>query len=292
MDAWDCCLPLSSFALSLGPAGDCARGAMQGPGSLGGGQRPKQCRLAARSAVSKLVGSSIGRARLLPARRSQARTIGILWAVLLGLRVPVQKQLDPRPCMPIQPGGACAGPLGPRAKRRQGPTAAGQRPSAPSCVRMRRWLSNTTEPDFDLAVVYIGRRPRTFVCPECTHIWRMRGLKWQIIQRVSSGPKWDELAAQYDYVMFADDDLIMTACGINTHFRVMKEVRGAVHSFHAGYILLRNLFGWLSLQYVGGLLQVQLIFPASNGALGRQCSLGASCFGSKGLGACSTARAA
>lgn len=86
-----------------------------------------------------------------------------------------------------------------------------------------KWLSNVTAAEFDLGVVYIGQHPQTFTCPECAHIWRMRGLKWQVIQRVSSSPKWDEIAAEYDYVMFADDDLVMQTCDLNILFRIMSE---------------------------------------------------------------------
>jgi len=87
-----------------------------------------------------------------------------------------------------------------------------------------RWFHRGPQ-EFNLAVIYIGQNPHSFRCPECSHVWRMQGLKWQLIQRLSASPTWDALAAQYRYVMFADDDLIMQAEDLNIVFRIMAQVR-------------------------------------------------------------------
>ena len=87
-----------------------------------------------------------------------------------------------------------------------------------------RWFFHRGQQEFSLAVIYIGQNPHSFRCPECSHVWRMQGLKWQLIQRLSASTTWDALAAQYRYVMFADDDLIMQAEDLNIVFRIMAQV--------------------------------------------------------------------
>lgn len=83
--------------------------------------------------------------------------------------------------------------------------------------------------NWDLVAVYYGQ-DKDWDCPQCTLAMRMPdSMKWQMVWKLMTakykdkwGGLWGEWREQYEYVMVADDDLIMDACVINTVFETMK----------------------------------------------------------------------
>lgn len=69
----------------------------------------------------------------------------------------------------------------------------------PACLapaRACRWLSHPSAAEFDLAAIFIGQDPN-FTCPQCSHVFRMPGIKWQLLRELSWSPAWDAIARQY-----------------------------------------------------------------------------------------------
>ncbi len=77
--------------------------------------------------------------------------------------------------------------------------------------------------EYDVAVIYTGNST-DFQCRQCSHVFRMQGLKWGLIRRLALLPEWADMAAQYKYIWVADDDLRMNPCSINAFFRIMEQV--------------------------------------------------------------------
>ncbi|GAB4816947.1 hypothetical protein N2152v2_003993 [Parachlorella kessleri] len=85
-----------------------------------------------------------------------------------------------------------------------------------------RWLANAEARDFDLAVVHIGHES-SFSCAQCSHVFHSPGLKWELLRNLSFSPYWEGMAAQYQYFMYADDDLQLDACQLNKFFRTVEQ---------------------------------------------------------------------
>lgn len=85
--------------------------------------------------------------------------------------------------------------------------------------------SDTTS--WDLIAVYFGSDPE-WACPECKLALHMPDyMKWQMVWALMNEAQeqwrgiWKGIRQQYDYIMVADDDLIMDACTIDTVFETM-----------------------------------------------------------------------
>jgi len=101
------------------------------------------------------------------------------------------------------------------------------------------WLSQPGIASFDIIALYHGNNVGNFTCPQCIQTIAVKGPKWRLILTLStalafsnnnnnnatssSSLLWDTvIRRQYDYVMFADDDLIMDTSDINSLFSTMK----------------------------------------------------------------------
>ena len=82
----------------------------------------------------------------------------------------------------------------------------------------RRWLRG--RPDFDLFLVYFGEQPGRYAGDGTYHL-DARGQKWQLIHRAITGDP--ERIARYDAVWCPDDDIAISASGINACFAVLRD---------------------------------------------------------------------
>lgn len=103
---------------------------------------------------------------------------------------------------------------------------AGRKPPSPVLPgASRRLLSQPESAQYELAVIYYGTSPN-FSCARCKHIFRQRGLKWQLVRQLAFSEAWEQLlqAGQFKYILIADDDLRISTPSLNIYFSIVAQV--------------------------------------------------------------------
>lgn len=84
------------------------------------------------------------------------------------------------------------------------------------------WFDDRAHAQFDLVGIYYGN-DAGFRCPQCRALFRGTGPKWKLLGGMLQNQDWLELSQDYDTVMLADDDLIMSTHTLNEAFRLFNK---------------------------------------------------------------------
>ena len=93
---------------------------------------------------------------------------------------------------------------------------------AGSTWKAENWLDRPEDATFDIIAIYHGDDPEKLDCPLCAEVYKIKGPKWRLYYKLTSGHEWSSISKKYDYIMLPDDDLQMDTCSINAVFEMMR----------------------------------------------------------------------